>query len=209
MRLYDKKGRRKLGRISCVMSLGLLPGVSTPADAQRRPGMNMGFYTTTDLRSGDIEAGSVTATTGLSESPTLSASALLTTALRRQPKRAWILGLRTTLVEFGRRRDCLQDFRTGECLSRRYAERASVVAGGAFDIRSTILRVVVGPVLYSVEDKGARIGAQIRVDFASPRLRGPTPTLFISRSVLGSERGRAVGTTTLGAGLRWVRKTSS
>ncbi|MBL0172002.1 MAG: hypothetical protein IPP90_15020 [Gemmatimonadaceae bacterium] len=44
---------------------------------------------------------------------------------------------------------------------------------------------MVGPTLYQVEGQGARIGTTVRVDFASPRLHGPTPTLFFYAHVSG------------------------
>jgi len=65
---------------------------------------------------------------------------------------------------------------------------------------------MVGPSLHQVEQEGARIGTTVRADFASPRLRGSTPVLFLSRTFLGSQRGEAVGLTTLGLGFRWIRK---
>ena len=80
------------------------------------------------------------------------------------------------------------------------------MAGGAFDIRSTVLRAMVGPALYNVEGQGARLGTAVRIDFASPRLRGRTPTLFFTRTFLGSQRGEQLAISTLGAGFRWIRK---
>ncbi len=120
------------------------------AEAQRRPGVPMGFYTTTGLLTLDIEAGSVTSTTELTESPRFAVSALITGPVVKQAKRAWIYRARGTALSLGNGDRC----------------------------------------------SGARW-----------RNRLCDPTLFLTRSFMGSERGQAVGITTLGAGPRWVRKT--
>ena len=189
--------------LTALVALSLV--VPRSAESQRRPGVGMGFYTTTGLLTADFEAGSVTSTTVLTESPRFAAAVLVTGALAKQPKRAWIIGVRGTPLAFGHPSRCVT-FGPSECSSRRYTERVSVIAGGAFDIRSTVLRAMIGPALYQVERSGVRIGTQVRLDLAAPRLRGPTPTLFYTRSMLGSEGGRGVGIGTLGAGFRWVRK---
>lgn len=176
------------------------------AEAQRRPGMNMGFYTTTGLLTGDIEAGSVNSTTELTESPSIAAAALLTGALMKRPRRAWIIGVRGPLLSLGNSDRCVVTLGAQGCQSRRFTERGSILTGGAFDIRATIFRAMVGPALYQVEGSGVRVGTQVRLDLAAPRLRGPTPTVFVTRSMLGSQGGQGVGITTLGAGLRWVRR---
>ena len=131
----------------------------------------------------------------------------MTTGFKRVPKRAWIAGVRANAIAFGNGRSCIVTPGTSSCQSPRFEERGALLAGGAFDIRATILRAMVGPALYSVERQGTRVGTSLRVDFAAPRLSGPTPTLFFTRTFLGSQRGEAVGMSTLGAGFRWVRKT--
>lgn len=192
--------------VTATIATGLFVVPQSTADAQRRPGVGMGFYTSTGLVTADVEAGSVTSTTVLAEAPSFAASFLVTGPVAKLRKSAWIVGLRVTPLSFGNNDNCVRDSPTSACQNRRFNDRISLITGGAFDIRSTILRVVAGPVLYSVEGQGTRIGTQVRLDFASPRLSGPTPTLFVTRSMLGSQGGRAVGITTLGAGLRWVRK---
>ena len=187
----------------CVVSL------ATPqhqSEAQRRPGVPMGFYTTTGLPTLDVEGGSVTSTTELTESPRFAVSALVTGAVVKRAKRAWIAGVRGTALSLGNGDRCSGAQGGSDCQSRRFTERVALLTGGAFDIRSTLLRVMAGPVVYGVEDSGMRIGSQVRIDYSGPRLSGPSPTLFLTRSFLGSQRGQAVGITTFGAGLRWVRK---
>ncbi len=176
------------------------------ADAQRRPGQNFGFYTTTGLLTGEIEAGSVNSTTEFAEAPSVAVSGVLTTRLVQRRKSAWIAGVRGTVLSLGNSDQCIVEVGTPGCQDRRFTERAALLTGGAFDIRSTILRAMVGPALYDVQGSGLRVGTQIRLDYAAPRLNGPTPTLFLTRSMLGSQRGRAVGISTFGAGLRWVRR---
>lgn len=182
--------------------------VALPTDlaAQRRPGLGTGFYTTTGLVTLDLEGGTVNSSSEQAEAPSFAVSLLATAPLQRLPKRAWIVGLRANALAFGNNRECLQIPGTTGCQNVRFEERVAVLAGGAFDIRSTILRAMVGPALYSVEGQGARFGTAVRLDYAAPRLRGATPTLFFTRTFLGSERGQAIGMSTLGAGLRWVRK---
>ncbi|MES2521615.1 MAG: hypothetical protein V4617_02870 [Gemmatimonadota bacterium] len=176
------------------------------ADAQRRPGQNFGFYTTTGLVTGDVEAGTVNSTTELAEAPSFALSGLLTSRLVQRRKSAWIVGVRGNVLSLGNRNQCIREFGTTECLERRFTERGAILTGGAFDIRSTILRGMIGPALYSVEGSGLRVGTQIRLDYAAPRRNGLTPTLFLTRTMLGSQRGRGVGISTFGAGLRWVRR---
>ncbi len=176
------------------------------ADAQRRPGQNFGFYTTTGLVTGDIEVGTVTSSTEVAEAPTVAVSVLLTTRLVQRRKSAWIVGVRGTALSLGNSDPCFVEADAPGCQDRRFTERAALLTGGAIDIRSTILRAMVGPALYDVQGSGLRVGTQLRIDYAAPRLNGPTPTLFLTRSILGSERGSAVGLTTFGAGFRWVRR---
>lgn len=176
------------------------------AEAQRRPGVPMGFYTTTGLLTLDIEGGSVTSTTEFTESPKFALSALVTGPVIKQAKRAWIAGLRGTALSLGNGDRCSGTGGGTTCASRRFTERVALLTGGAFDIRSTLLRVMAGPVVYGVEDSDMRVGTQLRLDYSAPRLSGPSPTLFLTRSFLGSQRGQAVGITTLGAGFRWIRK---
>lgn len=176
------------------------------ADAQRRPGVGMGFYTTTGLVTGEVEGGNVTSTTALAEAPTVAISGLLTVPLKKAPKRAWVAALRVTPLGLGNGRSCYVTPDITGCQNLRFEERAALLAGGSFDIRTTVLRVMVGPSLHQVEQEGARIGTTVRADLASPRLRGSTPVLFLSRTFLGSQRGEAVGLTTLGLGFRWIRK---
>ncbi|MFN8716783.1 MAG: hypothetical protein ACK50C_07335 [Gemmatimonadaceae bacterium] len=178
----------------------------TQLAAQRRPGVPMGFYTTTGLPTADVEAGSVTTSSSLAEAPTVALSLLVTGAVKRMPKRAVIVGLRATPLAFGNADSCVVAPGVSGCLNRRFTERVGILVGAAFDIRSTLLRTTIGPTLYNVEEQGARIGTTVRVDFASPRLRGPTPTLFFTRTFLGSQGGEPAAHSTLGAGFRWVRK---
>jgi hypothetical protein len=80
------------------------------------------------------------------------------------------------------------------------------MTGGAFDIRSTLLRAMVGPAYVDVQGRGARWGTMVRLDYSSPRQGGAAPALFFSRTFLGSERGESAALTTLGVSYRWVRK---
>lgn len=166
----------------------------------------MGFYTTTGLLSGDVEVGQVNSTTALAEVPTVALSLLATAPLMKAPKRAWIVGLRANVVGLGNGNSCFVTPDVTGCQDVRFTDRATLLTGGAFDIRSSVLRVMVGPTLYSVQGSGSRLGTTVRADLGSPRLRGSTPTLFVSRTFLGSQRGEALGITSLGAGFRWVRK---
>ena len=166
----------------------------------------MGFYTTTGLLTGEVEGGSVSSSTALAASPTFEASVLLTAPLKRMPKRAWIAGVRARALALGDNDYCSVRPEPGGCRIRRFDERAALLTGGAFDIRSTVLRALVGPALFRVEEQGTRVGTQLRLDFAAPRLSGPTPTLFYSATFLGSQRGESVAIGTIGAGFRWVRK---
>ena len=191
--------------VSVALSLVLTVAVPT-LYAQRRPGVPMGFYTTTGLVTGEVEGGSVTSSTALASSPSFEASFLLTAPLKKMPKRAWIAGVRARALALGDNDYCSVRPEPGGCQIRRFDERAAFLAGGAFDIRSTVLRALVGPALFRVEQEGTRFGTQVRLDFASPRLSGPTPTLFYTGTFLGSQRGESVVISTIGAGFRWVRK---
>ena len=195
------------------LSLLLLAAIAlsvNDAGAQRRPGQRFGFFTTTDLVTLDVEGGSVTATTPLTETARFALSAIVTAPLIRQRTRAWIVGVRGTALSLGNRDRCIDTSAPqggdGECDSRKFTERVTLLAGGAFDIRSTILRVMAGPVAFQLENGGMRVGTNVRLDFASPRQSGVTPTLFLTRSFVGSVDGTGAAMTTLGAGFRWVRK---
>lgn len=194
----------RIGRVAA--SIALLAMLPAALDAQRRPGVGMGFYTYTGLLTADVEGGSVSTTSGYAEAPTFAISAHVTAPLVKFRKSAWIVGVRGTPLSLGNGNACLVLPGESGCQSRRFEERVGLLTGGAFDIRETMLRVMAGPTLYDVEDTGARIGTTLRVDFSAPRLRGPTPTLFLTRTFLGNQRGEALGLTTLGAGFRWVRK---
>lgn len=178
----------------------------TPLAAQRRPGMDMGFYTTTGLLTGEIEGGSVTSSTAQAEAPTVALSALISAPLKRFRKRAWIVGLRATPLNLGNRGSCYIIRGSAQCQDRRFEEQAQLLTGGAIDIRSTVVRAMVGPALFGVEGQGGRIGTAVRLDLAAPRLRGSTPTIFYTGTFLGSERGETLSIGTLGIGFRWVRK---
>ena len=199
---------RFLGVMIRSASLSAALAVAFPAmlAAQRRPGLAMGFYTTTGLLTGDVEAGSVSSSTALAEAPTFAVSLLFTAPLKRLPKRAWIVGARAGALNLGNNGSCFITPGNGVCQNIRFEERAALLAGGAFDIRSAVLRAMVGPALYNVEGQGARLGTAVRIDFAAPRLRGRTPTLFFTRTFLGSQRGEQLAISTLGAGFRWIRK---
>ena len=176
------------------------------ATAQRRPGVSTNFFTTTGLLTADVEAGSVRSTTPLAESPSFAVSVLVTAPLVKRIRHAWIAGVRAPVLLLGNKGGCYVGAGGNVCQNLRFSEQVTLYAGGAFDIRTTVLRVLVGPSLYHVEASGARVGTGLQIDLAAPRLRGPTPTLFFSRSFLGSQRGEAVGISSLGAGFRWVRK---
>lgn len=197
---------RSIRRVCGVAAIAFTVTAPHRADAQFRRDSPMGFYTTTGRPALDIEFGGVTSSTVLTESPKFAAGALFAFPLAKLRKKAIIAGVRGTAIELGRPRDCLLSFENGVCTSRRYAERVSGLVGGAFDIRSTVFRAMAGPVLYSVEGTGARIGTQLRGDLATPELRGLTSVIFLSRSMMGSENGRGVGITTLGIGFRKIWK---
>ena len=74
--------------------------------AQRRPGVGMGFYTYTGLLSGEVEGGSVVASTSLIEAPWVALSAVGTVPLLRKPKKAWIAAVRVTPLNLGNRGSC-------------------------------------------------------------------------------------------------------
>lgn len=198
------RAQRLVGALSAAVSFAIT--APTDLSAQRRPGVGMGFYTTTGLLTADVEAGPVNASTALAEEPTVILAGLVTAPLKKSPKRAMIVGLRATAINLGNNESCFVSVGISGCQNRRFEERAALLVGGAFDIRSTVFRAMVGPALYDVEEQGARFGTQLRLDLASPRLRGSTPTLFFTRTYLGSQRGESVVMSTLGAGFRWVRK---
>ena len=176
------------------------------ASAQRRPGVSTNFFTTTGLLTADVEAGSLRSTTPLAESPSFAVSVLVTGPLVKRIRHAWIAGVRAPVLLLGNSGGCYASGGGNVCQNLRFSEQVTLLAGGAFDIRTTVLRVMAGPSLYHVEVSGARVGTQIHIDLAAPRLRGPTPTLFFSRTFLGSQYGEGVAISSLGAGLRWVRK---
>lgn len=192
--------------LAAVVSVALSVAAPTALSAQRRPGVGMGFYTTTGLLTGEVEGGSVTASTSRAEAPNFALSALLTAPLKRMPKRAWVVGLRATPLNLGNNGSCYIIRGSAECQNRRFEEQVQLITGGAFDIRSTVLRVMVGPALFGVEGQGGRIGTAVRLDLAAPRLRGSTPTIFYSGTFLGSQGGESLSIGTLGLGFRWVRK---
>ncbi|WP_145979132.1 hypothetical protein [Gemmatimonas phototrophica] len=189
-------------------SLAVLVAAGSPAraDAQRRPGVGMGFYTYTGLVTGDFEVGSMTASTALAEVPTVGVSALIAAPIKKATKRAWIVGLRANAFGIGNGGSCFVTPDIVGCQDRRFTERGALMTGGAFDIRSTLLRAMVGPALYTVQGEGARLGTALRLDYGSPRQRGATPTLFFTRTYLGSERGEPLAISTLGMSFRWARK---
>ena len=190
-----------------VAVLALLTLLIPPqASAQRRPGVSTNFFTTTGLLTADVEAGSLRSTTPLAESPSFAVSVLVTAPLVKRTRHAWIAGVRAPVLMLGNKGGCFTRAGGSVCQNLRFSEQVTLHAGGAFDIRTAVLRVMAGPSLYHVEGSGARVGTQLHIDIAAPRLRGPTPTLFFSRSFLGSQGGEAVGISSLGAGLRWVRK---
>ena len=200
--------RRSISALAVYAALAVLSLAVSPdrADAQRRPGQNFGFYTTTGLLTGEIEGGSVNSTSEFAEAPSFAVSGLLTNRLVQRRKSAWIVGVRGTVLSLGNSDPCVDGSRTPGCQDRRFTERVALLTGGAFDIRSTILRAMVGPALFSVQGSGVRMGTQVRVDYASPRQSGVTPTLFFSSSLMGSQGGRATNISTLGLGFRWVRR---
>jgi len=187
-------------------AIAFLLTVPAGLSAQRRPGVGMGFYTYTGLLSGEVEGGSVVASTSLIEAPWVALSAVGTVPLLRKPKKAWIAAARVTPLNLGNRGSCYVTAETTGCQDNRFEERAAIMTGGAFDIRSTLVSVMVGPAYVGMENRGARLGAVVRLDYSSPRQRGSSPALFFSRTFLGSERGESAALTTLGLSMRWVRK---
>lgn len=187
-------------------AIAFLLTVPAGLSAQRRPGVGMGFYTYTGLLSGEVEGGSVVSSTSLIEAPWVALSAVGTVPLLRKPKKAWIAAARVTPLNLGNRGSCYVTAETTGCQDNRFEERAAIMTGGAFDIRSTLVRVMVGPAYVGMENRGARLGAVVRLDYSSPRQRGSSPALFFSRTFLGSERGESAALTTLGLSMRWVRK---
>jgi hypothetical protein len=192
-----------IARIAVAL-LALAP-LLTPLDAQRRPGVGMGFYTYTGLLSAEVEGGSVVSSTAYVEAPALALSGVGTAPLWKGKHRAWIVGVRVTPLNVGNRGCYVFPGATG-CQDVRHEERVALLTGASIDIRSTLLRVVAGPALVSAQGREARLGATLRIDYTVPRQGSSFPTLFLTRTFLGSERGATAGLTTLGAGYRWVRK---
>jgi hypothetical protein len=190
--------------LAAAALLALVPLVA-PLGAQRRPGVGMGFYTYTGLLSAEVEGGSVVSSSAYVEAPTLAVSGVATAPLWRGRKRAWIVGARVTPLNVGNR-GCLVLSGTTGCQDVRHEERAALLTGAAFDIRSTLLRAAIGPALVNAQGRGMRLGTVLRLDYTAPRQGASFPTLFLTRTFLGSERGESAGLTTLGAGYRWVRK---
>jgi hypothetical protein len=184
-----------------ALTLSALVAPSRPAAAQRP------FYTTTGLLTADVEAGSLRSSSPRARAPEFAVSVLVTAPLLKRTKRAWIGGVHAPVLWLGNGGECDASGPARACRNPRFVERATLYTGGAFDIRSTIFRVLVGPALYNVERSGARVGSALHLDFAAPQLRGATPTLYFSRSFLGNEGGEGVGISSVGAGFRWVRKT--
>lgn len=191
------------GLLAAVLLASLAP---QRASAQRRPGVGMGFYTYTGLVAGDVELGQVTGTTAYAEGPTVTLSGVVSAPLLKLRKKALIVALRGTAISYGNSDGCLIVPPSADCQQRRFTERFTVLTGMAWDIRESLLRVTAGPALYSVERDGARFGTQVRVDYARPRQGSRMPTLFLSRSFLGSQKGRGVGFTTIGLGIRTAKK---
>jgi len=120
--------------VSVALSVALSLALPALLSAQRRPGVAMGFYTTTGLVTGEVEGGSVTSSTALASSPSFEASFLLTAPLKKLPKRAWIVGVRARALALGDNDYCSVRPEPGGCRIRRFDERAALLAGGAFDI---------------------------------------------------------------------------
>lgn len=192
--------------MAATVCLMLAVAMPSSVEAQRRPGVNMGFYTTTDLPTLDVEVASVGSSSRQANAPLLALSLVGTKSLKRGKKRALIAGLRATPLSAFNSVPCVRQIGSTTCQSNRFDERVGLLIGGAFDVRSTILRPMVGPTWYNVGGQGARFATTVRLDFASPRLRGPTPTAYLTRTFLGSVRGEGTALTSLGVGLRWVRK---
>jgi hypothetical protein len=205
--VFSLRARCRAAVIHAAALAGLVAaGSPTALDAQRRPGVGMGFYTYTGLLTADVEVGSITSSTALAEVPTVGVSVLVAAPIKKAAKRAWIAGLRANAFGIGNGGSCYVTPEVTGCQDRRFTERGALMTGGAFDIRSTVLRVMTGPSLYTVQGQGARLGTALRLDYGSPRQRGATPTLFFTRTYLGSERGEQLAVSTLGASFRWVRK---
>jgi hypothetical protein len=117
-----------------IPSLAALAMLSTPllqAGAQRRPGVGMGFYTTTGLPSADVEVGPVTSTTALAEAPLVSVSLVLSAPVKKSAKRAWIAGARLTPLGVGNGDSCFVTPTVTGCQDVRFEERAALLAGGS------------------------------------------------------------------------------
>lgn len=201
--------RHRPGLAAVLLSASLLfqPLLAVSSlEAQRRPGVGMGFYTFTGLLSAEVEGGSVVSSAALAEAPTIAISGMGTVPLLRGRKKAWIASARATPLNLGNRGTCVVTPETVGCQDVRYEERASVMTGAAFDIRSALLRGMVGAAMVSVEGRGARYGPIVRIDFTAPRQGASSPTLFLTRTFLGRERTESMGLTTVGAGFRWSRK---
>lgn len=192
-------------RVVLAAALLALAPCAAPLEAQRRPGVGMGFYTYTGLLTVEVEGGSVTSSTPYVEAPAFAVSGLGTAPLRRGKHRAWLAAARVTALNLGNRGCYVMIGATG-CQDVRFVERGALLTGAAIDIRSTLLRVLAGPALVSAEGRGTRLGTTLRLDYTAPSVHGSSPTLFLTRTFLGSERGTTAGLTTLGAGFRWVRK---
>ena len=165
-------------------------GAVAPAalEAQRRPGVGMGFYTYTGLLSGELEGGSVVASTSLIEAPWVALSAVGTVPLLRMRKKAWIAALRVTPLNLGNRGSCYVTPETTGCQDNRFEERAAFMTGGAFDIRSSLLRVMAGPAYVGVENRDARLGAVLRV-VSGPAVRADLARLADIITVMDQEVG--------------------
>lgn len=191
---------------AALLIVAAAASAAAPATAQRRPGVGMGFYTYTGLVAADVELGQVTSTTAYAESPSVTLSGVVSAPLMKLRKKALIVAARGTAFSVGNKDGCLIIPPSAECQQRRFTERLTVLTGMAWDIRESLVRLTAGPALFSVEQQGARVGTQLRLDYARPRQGSRMPTLFISRSFLGSQRGRGVGFTTLGLGIRTAKK---
>ncbi|WP_434478365.1 hypothetical protein [Gemmatimonas sp.] len=165
--------------IPSLVALTMLSTPSLKAAAQRRPGVGMGFYTTTGLLSADVEVGPVTSTTALAEAPLASASLLLTAPLKKGAKRAWIAGARFTPLAVGNGNSCFVTPDVTGCQDVRFEERAALLAGGAF--RHSLHRVARHGGLHALPRARAG-GAPGHHD--SARLRRPAPARLDAHSLL-------------------------
>ena len=202
MRIRFTRGVVVMAATAIVTALTLTSSLS----AQRRPGVGMGFYTFTGLLAAEVEGGSVISSAALAEAPTVAVSGMGTVPLLKGRKKAWIASVRATPLNLGNRGSCVVTPDTIGCQDVRYEERASLLTGAAFDIRSTLLRGMIGAAMVNVEGRGARYGPIVRIDFTAPRQGASSPTLFLTRTFLGRERTESMGLTTVGAGFRWSRK---